>query len=232
MKLSQGLLMSALLGVATVLAGCSSEPTGTFGALRQEVRNTLNRNKAAPETIATLRAKLTPERLALIGKPVLITELPKQKIAAVVAQTADNGGHTTWIAGDNVGIYTKAGMLTGTRGIGSDLMFSQIDGPLSIVTGTGNGLAPRVMKYLDGNNQVVTHVYECSYVRSGNDVFETCVRDDKDTAGTTDRLAEETEQKTIENSYFVDRSGRIQSSRQWVGESNGYMLIEGPIWGG
>lgn len=202
------------LGLALSVSACGSERSPLSGAALNALKTVFSRNKQAPLTTEVLRARLTPEVRAEIGRPVLIVELPKQKVAAVVIYTTQNGANDTWTAPDGVAVYTKGGVLTGTRGIGFDLMSSHVDGPLAVITGKGNGVATRVQRYLDGENQHVTVRFECSYVGDKSYVTETC----------------ETKGLTIENQYWLNKSGEIQSSRQWAGARNGYMLIESPIF--
>ncbi len=204
----------ALLALTAALSACGTErstlPGQAFGALKK----VFSGNKQPPLTTAILRARLTPEVRAEIGLPVMIVELPKQKVAAVVIYTTENRGHVTWTAPDGVAIYAKGGVLSGTRGVGFDLMQSHIDGPHAIITGSGNGLATRVQTYLDGENQQVTIRLECVYARDKLFVTESC----------------EGKDLSIENHYWLNKEGDVQSSRQWAGARNGYMLIESPIF--
>ncbi|MGH1577912.1 YjbF family lipoprotein [Planktotalea sp.] len=205
---------SIALLLSLAVAGCGSERSGISGVAFGALKDAFSRNKQPPLTTAILRSRLTPEVRAELGGPLLIMELPKQKVAAVVVYSTQNGGHVTWLAPDRTAVYTKGGVLTGTRGVGFDLMSSHVDGPLSIITGSGTGLATRVQNYLDGENQEVSIRFECQYVGSKLYVSETC----------------EAKDLKIENHYWLNKDRTIQSSRQWVGERNGYMLIESPIF--
>jgi hypothetical protein len=163
-------------------------------------------------TTAILRARLTSEVRASLGASVLIAELPNQKVAAVVLAVAQNGGVTTWQAGDGVAVNTKAGLLLSTRGVGFDLMSSSVDGPLAMIKGRGTGTAVREHRHLDGEDQLVLTRFECTYLHSKDTVLESCAN----------------KNLTIENQYWLDRSGDIWRSKQWSGARNGYMLLENP----
>jgi len=163
-------------------------------------------------TTAILRERLTPEVRASIGASVLIAELPTLKVAAVVVAVAQNGGVTTWQAGDGVGVSTKAGLLLSTRGIGFDLMSSSVDAPLAMIKGRGTGTAVREHRHLDGEDQEVLTRFECTYLHSKDTVLENCAN----------------KNLTIENQYWLDRSGDIWRSKQWSGARNGYILLENP----
>ena len=206
-------LIAALAG-SLVLGACGSASDNPLRALLAKNLKQLTSKKSAQQVLTTdiLRARLTPEVRAQIGVPVLIVELPKQKVAAVVAEVAQNGDVTTWWAEDGVGVSTKAGLLISTRGIGFDLMSSDVTGPLALIRARKNGTALREHRFLDGENQEVLLRFSCTYLSDKSHVVESC----------------ESKDLTIENHYWFDRSGDIWRSRQWAGARNGYMLIENP----
>lgn len=204
----------ACLALTSVLGACGTERSTVPNMAFNAIKKVFSSNKQPPLTTATLRARLTPEVRAEIGLPLLIVELPKQKVAAVVIYTTENRGHVTWTAPDGVAVYTKGGVLSGTRGVGYDLMHSHIDGPHAIITGSGTGSATRIQTYLDGENQQVTIRLECHYSRDKLFVTESC----------------EGKDLSIENYYWLNKKRQVQSSRQWAGVRNGYMLIESPIF--
>lgn len=206
----------AALACTLVLSACG---TASDNPLRASLFNNLKQltTKKAPQqvlTTAILRARLTPELRAQIGSPVLIAELPKLKIAAVVFQVAQNGGATTWFAEDGVGFSTKSGLLLSTRGIGHDLMSSYVDQSLAMIKGHGKGVgaATRLHRFLDGEDQEVLYRFTCTYSRTKSHVLENC----------------ETKDLAIENQYWLDKTGEIWRSKQWAGLRNGYILLEKP----
>lgn len=203
------------LACTLALTACGTEKTSPLrGALTDALKQLVTRKNGEVLTTDILRARLTPDVRAQIGRPVLIAELPKLKVAAVVIEVTQNGGYTTWHAQDGVGISTKAGLLTSTRGIGFDLMSADIDGPLAVITGRATGHATRIHRVLDGEDQEILQSFVCSYARSGNHVAETCNRTGQ----------------TIENHYWLNRGGKIWKSVQWVGARNGYILLEAPAF--
>lgn len=208
------ILIASLLIAVLGLSACGSDRSALPGAIFGSLKNALSRNKQPPLTTEILRARLTPEVRAQFGVPILIAEVPKQKVAAVVFYVTQNADTITWNAGDGVGIYTRKGILTGSRGVGYDLMAADVSGPLSVILGKGNGIATRTHKYLDGENREVAIRFDCTYVRTGAVVTESC----------------ETKGLAIENTYVLNKKGEIQASRQWMGARNGYMLLEAPIF--
>ena len=204
-------LIAALAG-ALVLSACGSASDNPLrGILANSLKKLTSRNE--PQQVLTLdilRARLTPELRAQIGVPILLVEFPKQKVAAAVSEVGRNGNVTTWWAEDGVGFSTKNGLLISTRGIGFDLMSSDVSGPLALISARQNGTATRDHRFLDGENQEVLLRFSCTYLSSKSHVIESCAAKDL----------------KIENQYWLDASGEIWRSKQWAGEKNGYMVIE------
>ena len=206
-------MIAALVCVLT-LASCGTERANPLrGALGASLKQVITRQNQQVLTTDILRSRLTPELRAQIGRPVLIAELPALKVAAVVIEVAQNGGHTTWQAEDGVGLSTKAGLITSTRGIGFDLMSADIAGPLAVITGRAQGQATRIHRTLDGEDQEVLRSFICTYTHQGarkDHVFESC----------------ESKGLNIENQYWLNGKKQIWRSQQWIGVRNGYILLE------
>lgn len=207
-----------VLAATLALGACGTERQNPLrGALGNALKQLTNRQPKQVLTTADIRARLTPELRAQIGRPVLIVELPKLKVAAGVIEVAQNGGHVTWFAEDGVGLSTRSGLLTSTRGLGFDLMSADVAGPLSVITGRGTGQALRVHRYLDGEDQEYAIRFTCTYVRRQTLVSESCDAEGKQHQGLV-----------IQNRYWLTKAGKIWRSEQWAGARNGYMLIEVP----
>ncbi len=206
-------LIAALTG-ALMLSGCGSESNNPLRATLFKNLKQLVSKKGPQQVLTTeiLRARLTPEVRASIGASVLIVELPKLKVAAVVVAVGQNGSAVTWFAEDGVGISTKDGLLLSTRGVGFDLMSSSVDGPLAMIKGRGTGTAIREHRHLDGEDQEVIRRFECTYLHSKHHVLESC----------------ESKGLSIENQYWLDSTGDVWRSQQWAGLRNGYILLENP----
>lgn len=202
----------AVLAGTLALSACG---TASDNPLRSILSKNLKKLTGGNEpqqvlTIEILRARLTPELRAQIGVPILLIEFPKQKVAAAVLEVGRNGDVITWWAEDGVGLSTRNGLLISTRGLGFDLMSSDVSGPMALIKGRKNGTAIRDHRFLDGENQEVLLRFSCTYLSSKSHVVESC----------------EAKDLKIENHYWFDRSGDIWRSQQWAGEKNGYMVIE------
>ncbi len=218
--------LSLALAGMMLLASCGSNQGESFArTTAQQVKQALTpkSRRAAPLTTETLRTRLTPELRAQIGRPVLIAEFRALNVASVVIDSARNGATTTWLSPDGVGVYTRGGgMVSGTRGLGFDLMASDINGPLAIVTGQGQGTAQRVHHYLDGENSQITVKFACTYSGGNGVVTEQCTSDHDDSGQPADLK--------FTNSYWLDANQRIVKSKQWIGTRNGYITLEAPLF--
>ena len=198
-------------GAALILASCGNVQNDD--SVTAQVRARLEARKqaaAAVPDIAALRAQLTPEVIAQIGGPILIVQTPSRDAVAVLNRVGNNNGVETFLTPDGVAISLRDGMVIATRGLGFDLMTADVAEPLLALKGLGS-TAVRIHRYLDGENQIVAKSFTCAYAVTGSlRVAETC----------TSSL------DSFENSYVLDASGNIVSSRQWVSPQIGVVLIE------
>lgn len=202
------LLTALLLGL-----GACSDTTPSLGrSMITEglAKATSGQGRKKMPTAAEIRASATPKALAQIGRPVMLAELPGVGMADILIFVQQNGPHSTWASSDGVTFAFDRGLLTGTRGMGFDLMAADVEEPLDRVK-AGGGEGTRVHRYLDGENQLVATAFYCRYARQDNGAIrENC----------KSRLHE------FENQYWLTRDGSIAKSRQWIGPNRGYLVSE------
>lgn len=115
----------------------------------------------------------------------------------------------------------RNGVLSGTRGLGGDLMSSDI-GTVGLITARRAGQGERVSRHLDGEGKTVETRFSCAVSvgeskpvafalvqGTGLVVNETCTAPDLQ----------------ITNNYVVDSGGRVLWSRQWIGPGHGAVVI-------
>lgn len=137
---------------------------------------------------------------------------------ALVFKIGQNGSRTTWVSAEEIGIIFDRGVLVGTRGLGDDLMGSDVSGAIRSLGGGGNHL--RTMDFLNGLGQIERVGYQCStaqvrresltlYERSYATVVyeETCSGEDSD----------------FKNTFWRGADGVIWQSRQWISPDVGYL---------
>ena len=169
-----------------------------------------------------IRAALTPETVALFPSGLMLSELPDRQAQGTLAPLTRNGESRTWTTIDGITVTFQNGILQATRGLGNDLMSADLDEVQSGVLGRANR-AVRVHRTLDDEGFMELQPFICDYTRRtgvngeiatgrflATHVVEDCV----------------SSMLSIENHYWIDRSGTIRKSAQWVGEDVGYLLSE------
>ncbi len=148
------------------------------------------------------------------GAPLILVTLPKAAIKFPMALLKRDGPVSIWASSDGAQIFLRDGMLVGTRGIGRDLMSAQVPVASAVAAKT---VHDRVYFDLDGSDTMIRHDFSCQGENAppGDEIAgtqhfsEVC-------QGTLGR---------IRNQFWIDRSGNVQKSVQWVTETVGYLVI-------
>lgn len=208
-------LCAAVLG----LAGCGND--GSWDAARSGVD--LARGMAAKRSQPQpdIRASLTAETVALFPTGLMFAALPDRRAQGTLAPVTRNGASRTWITIDGISLTFRDGLLQATRGLGQDLMSTDLDEVHAAVL-RGAPRAVRIQRYLDGESYTRLRSQVCDYRRApgtaelatgpipATHVTESCASPDRE----------------VENHYWIDRAGTIRKSVQWVGEDVGYLHSE------
>lgn len=154
---------------------------------------------------------------------VVIAKEGDAETASALVRIENNGAFDTYATGQRQTLTLRDGMLTATRGLGNDLMSSDIDAVQALIRARKDGRAPRRMRYLDGQNGTFEFRFDCT-VQVGD--TQTLPR----VTGGTQTLRQVNERcvspsRDIANSYMVDASGHVMASSQWAGPLNGNLSI-------
>lgn len=162
-------------------------------------------------------------RLSRAGAPAMIASAEDRGGAGALALSARNGQVTTWLSADNTTLSFREGLLVATRGLGGDLMSADIAGPLALIRQGGSGLAVRIHRYLDGEDQTRILSFVCDVSSRGMRTI--AVGDQR--SGT--RLMQERcvgADTEFQNLYWIlPATGEIVQSRQWAGPRTGYLAL-------
>jgi len=140
-----------------------------------------------------------------------------------MTQYPGDGVGQTWLGADGSTITLENGMLNATRGVGDDLMGSEISRKINW-TNLNTSVYFRKLAYLREDNQIHVFEYECTIRdtdrRKTIEIFdaqysvshlqETCVGDDN----------------KFTNDYFVSTNGMVRKSNQYHGDKIGYVTLE------
>lgn len=176
----------------------------------------------------TNRLGLTGQVSAVAPQPIgperMRVMLPARGAQATLAPVARSGGTTVWQTLDGITLSFRQGVLVGTRGLGDDLMTSGITNTLAMVDGKLDDMYyPHVRSYLDGEYQTEFRSFQCrQQARSreqtsiGGHIYVT-------------RKIEErcvSPRDEFTNTYWLNTSGEVIKSRQWVSPAIEYMETE------
>lgn len=196
------------------------------GNAQQDEANLL---KSLPKAIFSRKAPppvVTPEQLgqALASTSAAITlYVSEQTKGQFLLQDIErNGPYQSFGSASRRVIVMRDGMITSTRGLGGDLMSSEEDDLLALVKRAAPGTARYVQRFLTPEDVNVTYEYACSLDIGGSiPVVAGALK-------TSARMVTATcigAHGEFTNTYAVN-GGQILSSRQWLGDTLGYMQTQ------
>ena len=167
------------------------------------------------------RKLVSREILDSVGVPILFVEIDRGQ-NGTLSQYPGEGIGQTWLAVDGSTITLENGILKATRGMGDDLMGSEISDEINWID-LEDVSYERRMAYLRLDNKTLINEYSCTLAEmnsmetinlfdaefSVKHVQETCLG----AAG------------SFVNDYYIDTEGLVRNSRQYQGEKIGYMTI-------
>lgn len=208
-----------LLAAALLLAGCSgltlrSDPgtssRSSSAIVSERLREVLRRDPPP-------RVDLSDAQLRAYPQDLLLVEIPSEGAEAGMVFVVQNRDTDTWTTPDGVSLSLRRGLLVRSAGLGVDLMSAE-EG--DVRAGARN---VRAHWYLDGDEVVRPVRFDCTLAsRGGQSVDVAGIR--YPARLVTERcLAADGER--FENRYWIEPSGRIRQSRQYVSDQLGYVLI-------
>lgn len=132
-----------------------------------------------------------------------------------------NRGTQSYILATSQAIYLKGGFVTGTRGLGVDLMSAAV--PSTVSAAVKAGSYTRVHRYLTADNKLVPFSYACTMVLGPATKIIQLER------SYNVRIAQENcsgDGVSFSNSYAMAANGQVWQSSQWIGPEAGKLKIE------
>lgn len=160
----------------------------------------------------------------LIGSERLRVSLPETSAVAVLGPVSRSGDVTVWQTLDGITLSFRRGVLIATRGLGDDLMSADVEGDVDLLRGMGDGgYHPHIRSYLDGEDQTVFRAYLCRRAGAAPVRVET---GGQTAAGQRVEISCISPGHTFTNIFWLDGSGRVIKSRQWISPVMQYMDTE------
>ena len=206
------LSLSALLLAS--LAACGND--NSFAELRQvagEFQGLVVRADDAGE-LPPFDAFATQLDL-LVDGPLLVGFIPERQALAALVPFGENGDHISWSTEEKQSLVLRRGVLTSTRGLGDDLMSSEVSGTMNALAAGGSSGHTRVYRYLGGSGATETVRMSCTLTGIQSP--------DPSARAFQENCADGTKKAT--NTYFVDRGGNIVSSVEYISATVGTIAL-------
>jgi len=156
-----------------------------------------------------------------VGVPILFVEIDRGQ-NGTLSQYPGEGIGQTWLGVDGSTITLESGLLKATRGMGDDLMGSEI----SVTIDWSNLVEDsyeRRMAYLRLDNKTLINHYSCMLTDMNS--METISLFDADFSVKHFQETCRGAAGSFVNDYYIDTEGLVRNSRQYQGDKIGYMTI-------
>ena len=220
MRLTFGAFLAAMM-----LVGCAS-PSDEKGpnlllSLPGQVKSEVVRRRAGPQPpVAVTPAMLgATKEAALQVNPLNIGGSDFLKRVAR-RQDGQPGTVEVWRSGESAQLFLRDGVLIGSRGLGGDILSSDVNVTLRAFAQGGTGEGVRTFVISRGDNASGDLALQCSY-RSLGAVKTQVVDRIYDTLHVRESC--QNGKIRIDNEYWVQpKSGTMRKSKQWAGPNAGY----------
>jgi len=220
-------LFAAGLMAALALPACTNtrEEASVLSIGKSLIDSRRAKRDAGPQIDDRIVQREIERALQSTDGPLALMRIEGTGSVAVLRVIETNGPHTTWAAwgtSERRSVSTRGGVITSTRGLGTDLMSSSINGLLSMLSRREDGIESQILRHLDGENQIEETQAYCAFTPDGRQNY---------TAGALRLQATRIDvyckydSGTFSNYYLVSQSGRIVESRTWLGEGLGYFTL-------
>lgn len=208
-----------LLALLTTLSACGTDRNPL---LSRDVLGGLipGQRKAPPDLDPVAIAGLVQSNLAALKEPAMLAILEDRKAAAVVVPYGRNGPVTTWTTQDFTTLSFRGGLLTATRGLGTDLM-SASTSSTRVALLAGGGQSTQTWRTLDSTNATIDVEMSCR-ITGGASESVALASGATRTARKFDALCTG-DGYDVRNTYWLAPDGTVVQSRQWVGPGAGYL---------
>ena len=177
---------------------------------------------SGPTAYIDARKIVTRPMIDAAKVPVLFIEIDRGQ-NGTMTQYPGQGLGQTWLGADGSTVTLENGMLKATRGVGDDLMGSEISRQIAW-TNLNESAYSRKLAYLRADNQTKVFTYECT--TRDTQKRETVEIFDAQFEVTHLREICEGDGPEFTNDYWIGASGLVRKSRQYHGEKIGYVTLE------
>ncbi len=165
------------------------------------------------------------EQLAASGAPRIQLTLVDQGLSALLVKTGQQGNVTRWRTIDNTQVYTRDGLIIGTRGLSFDLITAETGEAAAAILGQRSARITRFHSYLDGDDRLKMRAFVCDVVPGGPE--EARLPDGRAIPGRLVREECHNPEMDFTNLYVLS-NGRILQTSQFISARAGRAQIVFP----
>lgn len=197
--------------LALGLAACSSAPDD--GSKASELAKVF---RGTPKSAPAF--ELTPAFVAQTPYP--LAEIATNTRRSPAVQVSVQSGIAAFNAQDSTTFAVRDGVLVAVRGLHSDV--NSATGPSRAQIASATGSYARVYEILDGEGVLQKHRFTCNLAPAGQETVTVAGRSyaSKQVVETCKNQSRE-----FENRYWLDQSGKIRQSLQWIGSDVDFLRL-------
>lgn len=217
-------LFCALTSLA-LLAACGNDTSrvDSFDLVKEAVTKSTDKVRGASTAPAAPQKDLGLTRafLATLSAPVDLVTIEQYGAQGVIAKIATNGPVETWSSIDHKTLGLRNGVIVSSRGLGDDLLAATVPS-VADLSRDGEG-HQRLHTTLGPSDLPAVRRYDCSIAAVGP---ETLVLVERSYATRHFRETCVSPWGNFVNDYWLQNSGKIRQSRQWISKTVGYVAVK------
>jgi hypothetical protein len=217
--------LAAGVVVLAVLAGCGSEKRegtpliATVGVMAMSSVAEMRARRSG--STATAAAAPTRADIEKAGVPVLRVAIASRGFDSFLTVLDSREGVVTWKTRDGTTFALRDGVLIQTRGLGPDLMSSNVPTVGQLLQ--NGGTHQRQYFFLGPNDQPTRRTYDCTVTIVGTEEIEIFQRTHKVTHAKED--CSRSQSGKISNDFWIEGQ-TVRKSRQWASALAGFIEFE------
>lgn len=219
--MGQGMALKMRIALAALglVAACTNDAGNTRLTEMGQMSQQIFRGAPPPPPPVPLP---TRAQLDAVQGSYLLARIEATGGDALLVVAGQNGPVRTWMTGEGTTLALKDGVLVGSRGLrGHDLMSAAVPSLAQLQRGTGT--VARSHFTLDGDDQTARSDFVCELRNAG---AETVTLIEK--SYPVRRIVESCTGAAgaFENQYWIEASGSLRRSRQWIGPELGMIELD------
>ncbi|SDK67930.1 YjbF family lipoprotein [Aliiruegeria lutimaris] len=155
--------------------------------------------------------------------PQIAAILESRDGGAVLRQVARNGDVTTWRSAGGDTLSLEDGIIVATQSLTPDILSVEGLFPSRWRSMARPLETTRLHRHVDGEEKVVIRGYQCEISQGVSDIVT--IAGKSRPVSRTDESCFNADQ-SFTNSYWLDNSGELVQSRQWLGDDLGYIRLQ------